>query len=157
MSEIIRVPIAGTGVGKGNDRLYTVVGSCIAIMLYDKKFRIGGLVHIMLGYSHGQTDNPSKYADTAVPYLIKEMVAMGAAEHRLAAAKIAGGGEMFESLQGEGSVSRTNIAAVQDILPRHGIRIIASDLGGTMGRRITFDVATGRVYVQIQGQPTQKL
>lgn len=65
MSNYIRVAMAESGVGKAGDTLFTVVGSCIAIMLYDKKVQVGGIVHIMLSNSRGKTDNPSKYVDTA--------------------------------------------------------------------------------------------
>ena len=153
MRQVIRVPIAGWGVGHAGDSLFTVVGSCVAIMLYDKKYSIGGMIHIMLGYSRDRKDNPTKYADTGIPYLIRMMAQQGAAAHRLKAAKITGGGEMFDVLNHEESVSRNNVKDVKELLAQRNIKVIASDLGGTTGRRVSFDIATGRVVVATQNRP----
>lgn len=153
MGEMIRVPIAGAGVGHSDDVLFTVVGSCVAIMLYDKKYAIGGMIHIVLGYSKNRQEPPAKYADTGIPYLIEMMTQQGASAHRLKAAKITGGGEMFEVLNQRNSVSRRNIRDVHELLEHHDIQVISSDLGGTTGRRVSFDVATGKVNVVMTGQP----
>lgn len=152
MGRIIRVPIAGIGVGHSGDTLFTVVGSCVAIMLYDKKHAIGGMVHVMLGYARNQRDNPAKYADTGVPYLMRNMAQQGAATHRLIAAKISGASEMFDVLNQENSVSRNNVRDVQEVLAKRNIKIIATDCGGTTGRRISFDIQTGQVTVSMQGR-----
>ncbi len=157
MGKIIRVPIAGAGVGSHGDTLFTVVGSCVAIMLFDKKHHIGGMVHIMLGYSNQRKDNPAKYADTAIPYLIRLMAQRGAAPHRLVGAKISGGGEMFPVANPEQSVSRNNVKAVKALLAEHKIRVISEDTGGKTGRRISFDLVTGRVMVSMQGEPDKIL
>ncbi|MBF0286732.1 MAG: chemotaxis protein CheD [SAR324 cluster bacterium] len=150
MNQIIRVPIAGANVGRAGETLFTVVGSCIAIMLYDKERMLGGMVHIMLGYAKDRKDNPAKYADTGIPLLLKMMQEAGAAPHRLGRAKISGGGEMFDVLNKEDSVSRNNIKEVKELLGQHNIQIIASDCGGKAGRRISFDVSTGHVLVSMQ-------
>ncbi|MBF0280721.1 MAG: chemotaxis protein CheD [SAR324 cluster bacterium] len=152
MGQTIYVPIAGMGIGKSGDKLYTVVGSCVAIMLYDKHLSIGGMIHIMLGYSRNRKDNPTKYADTGIPYLIRMMCMQGASPHRLKSAKISGAGEMFEVLNQDTSVSRSNIKDVKELLEQHDIQIIASDLGGTSGRRVSFDTSTGRVQIVAQGR-----
>ncbi|MBF0349546.1 MAG: chemotaxis protein CheD [SAR324 cluster bacterium] len=157
MPKVVRVAIAGVDTAQNGDLLSTVVGSCIAIMLYDKKTRIGGMAHIMLGYSDGKTDTPGKYADTAVPHLIQLMEQSGAQAYRLKGAKVAGGGEMFDHFSPELNVSKLNIKAVYDILARHGIKIIAEDLGGKTGRRVTLDTETGKVQVDVHGEQTKTL
>ncbi|MGK5095157.1 chemotaxis protein CheD [Deltaproteobacteria bacterium TL4] len=154
MGQIIRVSIGGAEIGRKDDRLFTVVGSCVAIMLYDKKCQIGGMVHIMLGYANGRTDNPGKYADTGTRYLIQKMVKAGAANHRLTGAKIAGGGEMFENYSKDLNVSASNVKAVHEVLAQHNIKIIAADCGGSSGRRITFDVGTGKVLIEAKERET---
>jgi len=157
MDKVIRVTIGGIGVGKEVDTIFTVVGSCIAVMLYDKKAKIGGMLHLMLGYAKGAVDNPAKYADTGIPYLIDAMVKNGAASHRLAGAKVSGGGIMFSYNDKDLNVSKANIEAVQSVMKKMNIAIIGSDLGGTFGRRITFNVATGKVRIEAQGQPDKIL
>ena len=146
---MIRVSIADAQVGRDSDQIYTVVGSCIAVMLYDMKSRTGGMLHLMLDYHKGRQDNPCKYADSGIPYLIEQMVGRGARRGHLQGAKIAGGALMLQ-LGGEQNVARSNHAAVLQVLKTLGIQIIATDCGGSYSRRITFDTASGKVLVESQ-------
>ncbi len=147
MGKIIRVAIADLGIAKANDQLFTVVGSCIAIMLYDKVKHIGGMLHIMLGYSKERKDNICKYADSGIPYLIQCLVKSGAGRHRIQGAKIAGGAILLGKSD-EYNIAEENRVATHKVLQTSDIEVIASDCGGDFGRRITFDIATGRVKVE---------
>ena len=55
-------------------------------------------------------------------------------------------------------VGDRNMTLAQELLPQHGIRIAASDTGGTRGRKILFNTATGVVLMAKLGteeaQPT---
>ena len=53
------------------------LGSCIALCAYDPVHKVGGIVHIVLPSSEKKSGIvPTKYADTAVPALLEEMVKM---------------------------------------------------------------------------------
>ena len=39
--------------------LRTLLGSCIGLVLYDRKRKVGGLAHVVLPESRGETDRPS--------------------------------------------------------------------------------------------------
>ena len=147
MGSIIRVAIADLGVGKKDDQLFTVVGSCIAIMLYDKVKQIGGMIHIMLGYSKGRKDNICKYVDSGIPVLLEKMMKKGASRKRILGAKISGGAILLAK-KDEHNIARENLEATHQVLRQHGIQVIACDCGGDFGRRITFDVTSGRVEVE---------
>ena len=89
----INVGISDWKVGKPPDVVVTyALGSCIGICLYDKVKKIAGLSHIMLPDSKGQGAgdiNRMKFADTAIPDMLKKMIAMGAVQTNIKA-KIAG-------------------------------------------------------------------
>ncbi|MFH1436178.1 MAG: chemotaxis protein CheD [Pseudomonadota bacterium] len=127
------------------------IGSCVAIALYDRKAGIGALAHIMLpcikeAYNKSQ---PARFADVAVGMMIEEMESRGA-RVRNVSAKIFGGANMFPRIIPEGSpmnVGKRNVQAVRDELKRNGIRIIAEETGGSVGRSIAFDVSDGSVTV----------
>ncbi len=53
--------------------LRTLLGSCVGVALFDRRLRIGGLAHVVLPRSRGQVDQPGKFADTAIPELMKRM------------------------------------------------------------------------------------
>ena len=51
------------------------LGSCVAICMHDRVTRVGGMVHIVLPRNDGKSGvNPAKFANTAVPLLLAEIV-----------------------------------------------------------------------------------
>ena len=100
MSNTIRVGISDQNVAHGPDILVTfALGSCVGICLYDPRIKLGGLSHILLPDSSAQkpVTAPYRFADTAIPLLLRKMEAMGA-NRRFIKAKIAGGAQMFASV-----------------------------------------------------------
>jgi chemotaxis protein CheD len=122
------------------------LGSCIGISLYDPQTKVGGLLHIMLPDSTQArpTDNPAKFADTGLPLMLKDVLALGASKTRLVA-KIAGGAQMF-AFQNATDIMRVgsrNAEAAKKILKSLGIKLIAEDTGGTYGRTVSIDLNDG--------------
>jgi chemotaxis protein CheD len=136
-------------------RLTTILGSCVAVSLYSPRRRAGMLSHVVLPKSRDNNDNPAKYADTAIPYMISTLRCEGIGLKDLTA-KITGGACMF----GNGQISRIgdcNIQAVIQALESAGIGIVGRDAGGNGGRRISFDLATGVITVASVGQPPRTI
>jgi chemotaxis receptor (MCP) glutamine deamidase CheD len=50
-------------------------------------------------------------------------------------------------------IGEANAQATSNALDSAGIRIAGQDVGGTVGLRICFDLATGDVTVESLGQP----
>ena len=147
MAELIRVGMADYKVGSAPSTIISYgLGSCIGISLYDPQTKVGGLLHIMLPDSTQArpTDNPAKFADTGLPLMLKDVLALGAVKTRLVA-KIAGGAQMF-AFQNATDIMRVgsrNAEAAKKILKDQGIKIIAEDTGGTYGRTVSIDLNTG--------------
>jgi len=147
--EEIRVDMADARVERRPVMLVTNVGSCIALCIHDLMNKCGGLAHIMLPASKDPSNEnfPYKYADTAVPTLAK-ILTLGKSSVRLVA-KIAGGSNMFPTIKGRLlNIGAKNVEAVKQALATNGIRLLAEDVGGTWGRRVSFDTATGLVYIR---------
>jgi len=124
------------------------LGSCIGLTLYDPNLRLGAMVHIMLPESGGRADRPGKYADTAVPLLIKELIVLGC-KNRSIIAKIVGGACMFEYFGTSLNIGERNAGKVRILLKEHHIQLGAEDVGGKVGRSVTFLPADGgRVLVR---------
>ena len=132
--ELINIGIADLGVGKSPSILRTILGSCIGICIYDTSTRIGGLSHIMLPTSKKNAANPRKYADSAIPLLVEDMMRAGAMRNSMIA-KIIGGAAMFKHTENSfmGDIGRNNIVSVQQILSGMNLRIVSSDVGGDYG------------------------
>ncbi len=148
---IYKVGMADAKVAKDGDSLRTLgLGSCVGITLYDDIMKIGGMAHIMLPVSNVDKEvNLAKFADTGVPYLLEMVLGMGAAKARLKA-KMAGGAQMFANAHGLEviRVGPRNIEAVQEILEKLHIPIVASAVGGNFGRTIELDCQTGKLGIR---------
>jgi chemotaxis protein CheD len=138
-------------------RIRTLLGSCVGVVLYDRVARLGGLAHIVLPTARGSVDHPGKYADTAIPMLIADFDRRlgGKAQPRLIA-KLVGGANMFQMDPGvrENSglnIGRRNQEAIEQILNTLTIPIIARDMGGCTGRRLTLDTTSGMVTIRVPG------
>ncbi len=136
-------------VAKNLGVLRTLLGSCVGLALYDRRFKIAGLAHIVLPASRGSTDLPGKYVDTAIPLLVSEMEELAGSVLK-PTAKIAGGANMF-STSAERTIGLQNIEASELLLARLQIPIVARHCGGEQGRRMLLDARTGRVVVEMVG------
>jgi chemotaxis protein CheD len=149
----VRVKVADYAVRRGDEIIATIgLGSCVAIALYDKDTRTGGLAHILLPSMamSRETSNPAKFPETIVPIMLAEMRALGVKSPSRICAKIAGGASMFGQLvNGTGiNVGERNIVATREALAAAGIPILAEDTGLDYGRSVYFHLADGRVEVR---------
>ena len=135
--------------------LRTLLGSCLGVALYDRRLKLGGLAHVVLPYSPGQVELPGKYADTAIPELLRQMQLLSRGEPVHPVAKLAGGANMFNSSGPLGTIGEQNLTAVERQLEERRIPVVARHVGGEQGRRMLLDSATGLVTVEIAGlEPT---
>lgn len=147
MSELIKVGMADYKIGRNPDSLISYgLGSCVGIALFDSINKIGGLAHIMLPDSTQarSAENPAKFANTALPLMLEEMIKFGAMKSRITA-KIAGGAQMFTFANATDvmRVGERNAEAVRTLLRNMDIRIIADDTGGNYGRTVELRLDTG--------------
>ncbi|MCW4035314.1 MAG: chemotaxis protein CheD [Candidatus Bathyarchaeota archaeon] len=146
----VRVDMADMKVETKPVVLITNVGSCVAICIHDSVNKSGGLAHIMLPDSKITKNDVlvSKYADTAVPALAEALRKSGRSSFGLSA-KIAGGANMFSNLKANSlNIGEKNVEAVKEALENNGIKLLAEDVRGTCGRRVAFNIVTGKVHVR---------
>ena len=135
--------------------LRTLLGSCIGLVLYDRKCKVGGVAHVVLPESRGETDRPGKFMDTAIPALMRDMkkLASGAIEPT---ARIVGGANMFATEVVE-TIGKQNIEASARLLEALRIPIVGRHCGGDQGRRMSLDTTTGLIIIEIVGSAPIKL
>ncbi|NBI27385.1 chemotaxis protein CheD [Chengkuizengella marina] len=150
-STVLRVGIAEFNVLKGDGKIKTTgLGSCIGLTLFDPMNQVGGLAHIMLPTSQiarDQSFNVAKYADTAIPALLKKMHQFGASYENIHA-KMAGGSQMFQIELDSMKIGYKNIMKCKEILQQLKIPIQAEDIGGSFGRTIELDVFDGSLSIR---------
>jgi chemotaxis protein CheD len=126
------------------------LGSCVAIVVHDPVACVGGMAHVLLPSSppgHAVLA-PGRYAQSAIPLLVEQVLAAGANRARLTA-RLAGGAAMFANLSAPGLIHMgdRNTLAAREALHGQNVRIIGEWVGGDFGRSISYDLATGVVRV----------
>ena len=157
VSELINVGIEDMKTASGKTVLRTTLGSCIAICLYDPKAKSGGMAHVMLPSFEGAKNtkgSPVRYADSAIPLLLYDILSKGCKKERVYA-KIAGGAQMFHLPDDSvtSAIGKNNIAKVKDILQDMNIDIRGENTGGDFSRTIFFNLETGAVTIKTAGIP----
>lgn len=148
--------IGEIGVAHDSGVLRTFVGSCVGLALYDRRRHIAALAHIMLPDSKGSGEPLGKYADTAIPEMMRLLGNLADGSALRLSAKMVGGARMF-AFQSGMTIGDQNVAAIDAILDRLGIPVLGRDCGGERGRRISFDVSSGEMTVETLGMPLAKL
>jgi chemotaxis protein CheD len=133
------------------NRLTAVLGSCVGVALFHPRLQVGAMCHIVLPDSNGRAGSAAKFADSAIPHMLTLLEKFGAFPSGMIA-KIAGGACMFGN-GGPLQIGEANIKATSAALETAGIKIVGRDLGGSSGRRINFDPATGQLSVESVGLP----
>jgi len=112
------------------------LGSCIGLALVDQRRGIAGLAHIMLPEAIPGGGPAGKFADLAVPELLKQTTALGTTRGVLKAVLV-GGAQMFSLGKGSGlDIGGRNETAVRALLAAERIPVVASATGGSKGRTI---------------------
>jgi len=144
----------------GGDVLITVgLGSCVGVAVYDRENQVGGMAHVFLAASRDDrgTEQPGKFADTAIPALIEGVVRAGG-RRSLLVAKIAGGSNLFPKLSEAAlNVGMQNVAAVKEHLAAHRLPLRGEDVGGSIGRKMILYVESGKVVVQSIGSEPREI
>ena len=129
--------------------IVTVLGSCVAACLRDRKSGIGGMNHFMLPRDRDDRDPASaraRYGVHAMELLINDLVRLGAKRAHLEA-KVFGGGNVLPGVTAL-NVGRANALFVSEFLREESIPVVAEDLEGTVSRKVYFFPVSGRVLVR---------
>ena len=126
----------------------TILGSCVAVCLWDPSAAVGGINHFLLPSNPSRGASDPRYGDTAMTRLIDSMVERGAATRRLVA-KIVGGASVLDAFAGaRKSIGDQNVAIAREFLSRLDIRITGDQTGGRKGRKLLFHTGNGTAYVK---------
>jgi len=120
----------------------TVLGSCVATCLYDPEEQVGGMNHFLLAEppagGHVVDEHFGVYL---MELLINEMLANGAAKHRMRA-HLYGGANLYP---GMAAIGTANAEFARTFLARERITLVREDMGGNAARRVDFRPASGMV------------
>lgn len=142
----------------------TLLGSCVAACLWDEQTRVIGMNHFLLAHSRYAKSEPlwrteaGKYGIQSMELLINSMMKRGARRENLKA-KAFGGASTIENANRRDNflcVGEVNSRFILEFLKTDGIPLVASDLGGDVGRVIHFFSDDFSVYSRKMGKATQE-
>ena len=131
-------------VDEESKAISTLLGSCVAACIRDRRSGIGGLNHFLLPGDDSQAC--ARYGTYAMEVLINDILSRGARRQDLEA-KVFGGAAVIISSFGF-NIGRRNGEFVLGYLANEGIEVKARDLGGVRGRRLVYRPLTGEARVQ---------
>ncbi|KIM02637.1 MAG: chemotaxis protein CheD [Sulfurovum sp. FS06-10] len=112
----------------------TLLGSCVAIIFYDKEQKIKGMNHFLLPSTNNSNED-MKYGLYSVEAMLNEMYKMGCRKQNMAA-KISGGADIVNVTLSSKSIGHRNVEFAMDFCASEGFRIISNHTRGVDGRVI---------------------
>ena len=134
-------------LGRRPDKVIsTILGSCVAVCLWDAEAGVGGMNHILLPNDGGGLGAVS-FGASDMERLMNALLKVGAMRSRLTA-KAFGGASIVSGLS---DIGAKNAEFVRAFLRTESIPCLGESLGGTRARQIRFWPHSGRVQHRFVG------
>ncbi|MBU2549604.1 MAG: response regulator [Proteobacteria bacterium] len=133
-------------ISKKPHEVTTLLGSCVALCLYHRQAKFGGMNHFMLPKTSGEKS--AKYGDTAIETLVRFME-RGAGSLRGAEAMIFGGASVVGAIRSATNIGDSNVAMARTMLKDYGIPITKEQVGGTSGMKIRYQTWDNQVQWRV--------
>ena len=136
----------------------TVLGSCVSITMFHRQLKLGAICHGLLPKCkhtkkrgcHKTCKDLDKYVDCAFMHMKQQFLSYSMNQDEIEV-KLFGGAEIIlphDHSKRIISVGERNIKVAAEMIKAEGFKIIASNTGGTTGRKLFFLPHTGDVYVK---------
>lgn len=127
----------------------TLLGSCVSVCLFDPVTKRGAMCHGVLPNAPVVLhEDPFRYTDEAVLYLVERYRRMGVPTSRLVVKVFGGADIMGRPVDGYASIGRQNTMAALETLGWQGLQVAVRETGGNRGRKIVFVTHTGEVFLK---------
>lgn len=130
--------------------LRTVLGSCVAVCLYDSLLGVGGMNHFLLPGSSGSRDSSFRYGDAAMAGLWRELERLGAGPIGLRA-RVFGGARVLSGLSELMHLGKRNVDYALGWLAKRRVPVVERQVLGDRARRVEFRVSDGSAHVRLLG------
>jgi chemotaxis protein CheD len=141
MQQIINVHIGEVKIAKNGEKLKAILGSCVGIGIIWKDKEICGLAHCLLPESPCPTyEIGARFVDQAIRSLIA-LMKIHPEDLKTVYVVIVGGGNMTSPGVADESnlIGATNFKTALRETKKHNLKVIYSEGGGEVGRKIFID------------------
>lgn len=128
------------------EQVTTILGSCVAVCLWDAERGVGGVNHFLLPDG---VPPSARFGGSAVSLLLESVLDLGAARSRLRA-KVFGGASVLEAFRTRSQpLGARNVEAARERLRDADIPVVGEDVGGDLGRKLVFEIQTGLAWIRV--------
>ena len=130
--------------------LKTLVGSCIAIVLWHQEKNLGGMCHIVLpDSSEARIGCNNRFADCAIKTFVEDIKAAGTQPGDYWVG-VYGGGNMFPGMHFNNArpIGEQNVSAACRCLKESGFHVAHKDIGRAVYRMLSLDLESGEVVLK---------
>ena len=135
----------------GQVRISTLLGSCVAIVLWHPQLQQGGMCHYLLARRNGQSDTLSgRYGEEAMLLLLRAALACGRPLREFQC-HLLGGASVLGHHDGDHQhdVAGHNIQQARQMAQQLDLQVKTENLGGVSPRMVVLDVQSGEVRVRL--------
>ncbi len=133
-------------IAEGDEAITTILGSCVAVCLFDPVAKVGGMNHFLLPRALGHDPSP-RFGDVAMRELLERTLLRGARRGRLVA-KVFGGACAMKVPNGRKPLGEENTDFALEFLAAERIPVEQRDVGGASGRKLVFRAGDGAAWVK---------
>lgn len=152
---------------KNNEIVWTVLGSCLAIIMYNRRFKLTAICHAQMpektigNQKCSDTcpnpcnrtynkDSDFRFVTCAIRFMYDKFKLKGIKDNEIEV-HLYGGSNIFQFQMRAGtkSIGEQNIEVARKMFSNIGLRIKHRDTGGPRGRRVIFYSETGKAYVEV--------
>jgi chemotaxis protein CheD len=143
---------------------WTVLGSCISVIFYNKRLKASAICHAQLAeekhreytcvdfcphpcYRDAPDSNRFKFVTCSVKYMYDTFRNMGIQNNEITV-KLFGGAKVIKSPSMEKTIGDENVETAVKMLENYGLKITSQHTGGENGRTLYFYSDTGEVYLK---------
>lgn len=131
------------------NKIKTILGSCVAVTIFDKVKRVGGMCHYLLPDS--EKNNSVKYGNVAISLLLNKFY-KNQSDKKDLEANIIGGSLILENQNEIFFIGDRNVDIAFRILREKNIYINITETGGNKGRTVTFNTHNGDLHIKIHNK-----
>jgi len=134
----------------------TLVGSCVAVCLYNFKATFGAMNHFLRDRPRrASCADIGQYGTTATHHIVRAVMKIDD-DPRHYRASVFGGAAVLETNADGGGIGQANVEVALEVLRAAGIRVVREEVGGTRGRCIRFNTQTGEIECRFAGDIPRK-
>jgi chemotaxis protein CheD len=134
-------------IAKEPTEIITLVGSSVAITIYDRVQKIGGLLHFLEPEWNGIGLRSCKYGNIGTEDIIKKFLSIGCEKQNLIA-NIVGGATIGEFGIDFLPIGIRNIQSAKKVLDKNDIAVDIVEVGKEVGRYLSFNSFSGEIKIR---------